>query len=106
MIMRSRKSRRWIIAGVVVLTLIGFGIAVVARSRATRAQQYLCWDAPSTGSPAKYVVSFDDRTREELTGECVRVPAALTSGEHVAVVRAIDAFGQLSPPASIRFVVP
>ena len=36
----------------------------------------------------------------------MRVPAALTSGEHVAVVRAIDAFGQLSPPASIRFVVP
>jgi len=104
--MRLSSSRRWIIAAVLVLAAIAAGLAVVARTRATRPQDHLCWDAPSTGSPAKYIVTFDGGAPLESTGECVRVPQTLPSGEHVAVVRAVDAFGQASPPATIKFVVP
>ena len=98
------NSRRWIIAGVLVLLAIG-GLLVATRLRASRPPDKLCWDAPSTGSVAKYVVTFDGGTPLEITGECVRVPSALASGDHVAVVRAVDAFGQVSPPATVKFVV-
>src|SRR5262245_10916430 len=104
--MRLTSRRRWIIAGVLVLAAIGAGLAVVAHTRATRSQDHLCWDAPSTGSPVKYVVTFDGGAPLESTIECVRVPQTLPSGEHVATVRAVDAFGQVSPPATIKFVVP
>src|SRR5262245_26070016 len=99
------NSWRWIALGILLLAAIGVGLAIVSRTRATQPQDYLCWDAPSTGSPAKYVVTFDGGTPLESTGECVRVPQTLPSGEHVAMVRAVDAFGQVSPPATIKFVV-
>lgn len=82
------------------------GIAVVAYYRAVPPPQYLCWDEPATGPPAKYLVTFDGGSPLELTFDCVRVPAALHAGNHTVVVRAVDAFGQVSPPTSLQFVVP
>lgn len=104
--MRSTNGWRWIIAGVLILAAIGAGLAVVARTRPARPQDHLCWDPPSTGTAAKYVVTFDGGTPLEVTGECVRVPEELPTGDHVAAVRAVDAYGQMSPPASVKFVVP
>ena len=104
--MRSAASRRWIIVGIVALTAMGVGIALIAYNRATPPRQYLCWDTPSTGQPAKYLVTFDGGSPLELTSDCVRVPAELHTGTHTVVVRAVDAFGQASPPTSLQFVVP
>ena len=102
--MRS-TNRRWIVVGVLALAM-GVGIALVAYYRTTPPPQFLCWDEPATGRPEKYLVTFDGGSPLELTFDCVRVPAALHAGNHTAMVRAVDAFGQVSPPTSLQFVVP
>ena len=96
----------WIVLTVLALAIIIAGVVVISRTGTDENHEYLCWDTPVTGSPAKYVVTFDAGTRVEVTSECVRVPTTLHSGDHVAVVQAVDAYGQMSPPASIKFVVP
>jgi hypothetical protein len=96
----------WIVLTVLALAAIVVGIGLLSRIGTDENHEYLCWDTPSTGSPAKYVVTFDAGTRVEVATECVRVPATLHSGNHVAVVQAVDAYGQLSPPATLKFVVP
>jgi hypothetical protein len=96
----------WIILAVLALATIVVGVAVMLRTDTDENHEYLCWDTPSSGAPAKYVVTFDSGSRIEVTGECVRVPTTLHSGSHVAVVQAVDGYGQVSPPASLKFVVP
>src|SRR5262245_16313020 len=105
--MQVPRAWWWVVIGVLALAAIGAGLAIYSRTEAPRPQDHICWDAPTTGTPpAKYVVTFDGGTPVETTIECVRVPLGLRAGEHVAVVRAVDAFGQQSPPASLKFVVP
>jgi hypothetical protein len=99
------KSRRWIAAVVIALTIVGVGLSIAARTRPARQQEFLCWDTPSSGTPAKYLVTFDGGTSLDTTAECVRVPAELLLGDHVGVVRAVDAYGQMSPPASLTFTI-
>src|SRR4029453_17934530 len=96
----------WIILAVLALTTIVVGVALMSRTGTHENHEYLCWDTPSTGAPAKYVVTFDGGSRVEATTECVRGLTTLHSGNHVAVVQAVDAYGQMSPPASLKFVVP
>ena len=93
-------------AGVLALISIGAGVAVVVRAHPTRPPEFLCWDAPATGSAVKYVVTYDGGSPIETTRDCLRLPQTLTDGEHNVVLRAVDAYGQVSPPASLRFVVP
>src|SRR4029453_5509352 len=105
--MRFPKARWLIITGVLALVAIGAGLAIFSRTESTRPQDHICWGAPDTGTRrAKYVVTFDGGAPVETTIECVRVPLGLKAGEHIAVVRAVDALGQPSPPASLRFVQP
>lgn len=104
--MASRTRRRWIIAVVLALTSIAAGVAAIVRAHTARPPEFLCWDAPARGSVAKYVVTYDGGTPIETTRDCMRVPVTLQDGEHGVVVQAVDAYGQVSPPASIRFVVP
>jgi hypothetical protein len=96
----------WIIIGVLAFAAIAAGLAVFADPETSR-QDHLCWDGPSAGTPpAKYVVTVDGGTPIETTLECVRMPPGVQAGEHIAVVQAVDALGQMSPPASVRFVEP
>jgi hypothetical protein len=105
MSMRLSKTR-WIIVGLLGLIVLGTVVTVFTRTE-SRSQDHLCWDAPSVGTPPqKYVVTVDGGSPIETTIECVRVPLGLSAGEHIAVVRAVDALGQMSPPASLRFVEP
>jgi hypothetical protein len=104
--MPSRTRRRWIIGVVLTLTAIAAAVAVVVNAHTPRPPEFLCWDAPATGSAAKYVVTYDGGAPVETTRDCMRLPATLQDGEHSAVIRAVDAYGQVSPPASIKFVVP
>jgi len=98
--------RRPIVVAGLAFAMVGLGIALVGYHRAAPPPQYLCWDQPPTGPPAKYVVTFDGGSPLELTHDCVRIPAALPAGNHTVMVRAVDAFGQASPPTSLQFVVP
>ncbi len=99
-------KNRWWIAAVIALSLTGAGLLIAARTKLKEDhQKFLCWDVPSSGPPAKYQVSFDGGAPVDTTGECVRVPAGLSRGQHVAVVRAVDTYGQMSPPASLAFTV-
>lgn len=102
----SPKRRRWPAAVVIALTIVGVGLSIAALTRPARQQEYLCWDTPSSGPPAKYVVTFDERAPLDTTADCVRVPADLSLGDHVATVLAVDAYGQMSPPASLTFAIP
>jgi len=103
--MQSPRIRRGI-AVVIVLTIAGVGIFIAVRTRPARQQEYVCWDTPPTGPPAKYLVTFDGGTPLVTTLECVRVPLDLSPGDHVAMVRAVDARGQTSPPAFVTFAIP
>ena len=94
--MQSPKFRRRITV-VIVLTIVGIGMFAAARTRTVRQPEYVCWDTPPTGPPAKYLVTFDGGTPLDTTSECVRVPVELSPGDHVAIVRAVDAQGQTSP---------
>jgi hypothetical protein len=106
--MRSTKSpsHRWeritrAAVGVVIavsLVAVFFGYALGKKQRT------LCWDPPSSGSAANYLVTFDVTTAPLFTtGQCIRIPT-LPVGDHVAEVRAIDKDGRVGPPGSIRFV--
>jgi hypothetical protein len=104
--MQSPKIRWWI-AVVIGLTLVGVGLFIAAVTRPAPEQAHVCWDTPSSGTPpVKYLVTFDDGTPVVTTIECVRVPTELSPGKHVAVVRAVDARGQTSPPAFVAFSIP
>jgi|SRR4026207_1761146 hypothetical protein len=103
---QSPKNRRWIAAVVIVLTITAVGLSITALTRPTQQQEYLCWDMPSSGPPVKYLVTFDGGTPLDTTRDCMRVPAELSPGDHVAIVRAVDAYGQMSPPASVTFAIP
>jgi hypothetical protein len=103
--MRFPKGR-WIIVAVLAVGAIAGGVVVFTHTDA-RPQDHLCWDAPSTGTPpVKYVVTVDGGSPLDTTIECVRVPVGLKAGEHTAVVRAVDALGQMSPPATLKFTEP
>ena len=101
-------AMRWIIIGVLTLAAIGAALAVFSYRKASQPQDHLCWDPPpSTGTPpVKYVVTFDGGTPVETTIECVRVPLGLHDGAHIAVIKAVDALGQMSPPTTFKFVEP
>jgi hypothetical protein len=104
--MRSKTRRRGIIVATLALAAIAAGVAVVVRAHDTRTPEYLCWDAPITGPPAKYQVTFDGATPLETMRDCLRLPQSLPDGQHTVVLRAVDAFGQVSPPATLTFVLP
>jgi hypothetical protein len=105
MIMRSPKSWWWVAAAAIALAITGVALSIWAGTRTAREQKFFCWDAPSSGPPAKYVGSFDGGMPFETTGECVRVPGELPAGEHVATVRAVNEDGQMSPTASLEFSI-
>lgn len=86
---------------------IGVGIVIViVRTRPEKEQHYVCWDAPTSGPPASYQVTFDGVGPPLVTtGECVRLPE-LSVGDHVAEVRAVNAEGRVGPAAVVRFAVP
>jgi hypothetical protein len=104
--MAWRNRRRWVIAIVLALISIAASVAAVVRAHPTRPPEFLCWDAPVRGSAAKYVVTYDGGTPIETTRDCMRLPVTLQDGEHSVMVRAVDSYGQVSPPASLKFVVP
>lgn len=98
-------SHRWWVAAAGALVLAAVILLTWPGSKAGREQKYFCWDEPSTGTPAKYVVAFDAMPSFDTTGECVRVPPELPVGQHVATVRAVDAYEQASPTASLEFSI-
>jgi len=102
----SRTTRTWLFVGAAALAVAATGLWFELRTRAAFDQKYFCWDAPSRGATTKYIVTFDNRSPIETTGECVRVPLDLRPGNHVASVRAVDSGGQISPTASLTFSIP
>jgi len=102
----SRTTRALLVVAGVGLLIAAMGLWVETRTRTAPVdQKYFCWDAPSRGTPAKYIINFDNGVAVETTGECVRVPLDLRPGDHLASVRAVDVNGQSSPPASLKFSV-
>jgi hypothetical protein len=104
--MRSKRTRQRIITTALGLAAAAAGVGVLAWAHTPRPPEYLCWDAPITGQPAKYAVTFDQQPVIETPRDCLRVPEVLKDGQHTVVVRAIDSSDRSSPPASLTFVVP
>lgn len=102
--MQSPRIWRRIVV-VIVLTIVAVGVFIAIRTKPARQQEYVCWEPPPTGPPAKYLVTFDGGTPLDTTSECVRVPVELSPGDHVVMVRAVDAEGQTSPPATVTFAI-
>ena len=107
MSMPATKTVRWIITTVLALVVIGAGLVVFTHRKDGQSQDHICWDQPSSGTaPVKYLVTIDGGVPIETTIECVRIPPGLQNGEHIVVVRAVDQLGQMSPPATLKFVEP
>ena len=107
MMMRHLAAWRWWISALGMI-LISVGVTWFwLRDRATPdAPKYVCWDSPPPGSSVKYVVSFDEGTSVETKQECVRIPAGLRRGQHVASVRAVNTAGESSNSVSVQFWMP
>lgn len=103
--MLPKYRRMWVVGAAIGIVTGGGLMIVVARNSPEKQEQYLCWDAPTTGPPANYQLTFDG-VGEPLvtTGECVRLPA-LSVGDHTAEVRAVNSDGHAGPAAVLRFSI-